>query len=262
MWQEERHQKIRAMLASFGQVSVDRIVEDFGVSRETVRRDLMEMEQAGALRRVRGGAVPVETEDLDFGVRVTQRLREKRAICVAALSLVKSHQTIFMDAGSTTTIMAEVLAGPTGLTDLTVITNSLDVAARLAPAPDDALGDIRVQLLRGAVKRDPLETWGGATVAHVNSYRADIALIAPWSIEASVGAMNHFLHSAEIAEAMVRQSAQVAILADHSKVGVVTRACFCPTAEIDHLVVDARARERPGFDALREAIPHVIVADS
>jgi predicted transcriptional regulator len=116
MWQEERHQKIRAMLASFGQVSIERIVESFGISRQTVRRDLIEMEQSGILRRVRGGAVPIETEDMEFSVRITQRLNEKRAICVAALQLLKSHQTIFMDAGSTTTIMAEVLSGPTGLT--------------------------------------------------------------------------------------------------------------------------------------------------
>ncbi len=48
MWQEERQQKIRSLLAAYGQVSIDRIVEDFGVSRETIRRDFMEMELAGS----------------------------------------------------------------------------------------------------------------------------------------------------------------------------------------------------------------------
>ena len=71
MWQEERHQKIRAQLTAFGLVSIDRIVDDFGVSRETARHDLMEMEQAGELRRV----------------RMTQRLQEKRAIAATALGL-------------------------------------------------------------------------------------------------------------------------------------------------------------------------------
>lgn len=160
MWQEERHQKIKAMLTSFGQVSIDRIVESFGVSRQTVRRDLIDMEQFGILRRVRGGAVPVEAQDKEFSVRITQRLHEKRAICVAALQLLKSHQTIFMDAGSTTTIMAEVLSGPTGLTDLTIITNSLEAASRLAQAHNAQEDGVQVQILRGSVKRDPLETWG------------------------------------------------------------------------------------------------------
>ncbi|MDK8873727.1 DeoR/GlpR family DNA-binding transcription regulator [Paracoccus sp. SSJ] len=260
MWQEERHQKIRAMLASFGQVSIDRIVESFGVSRQTVRRDLIEMEQSGILRRVRGGAVPVETEDMEFSVRITQRLQEKRAICVAALQLLRSHQTIFMDAGSTMTIMAEVLAGPTSLTDLTVVTNSLEAAMRLAQSPQES--GVRVQLLRGPVRRDPLETWGGATVADIYSYHADVALLSPLGIDASLGATYHHLHGAEIAEAMARQSTKTAILADHAKIGVTSRKCVCPTAEIDYLVVDAKARARSGFTELENTVAQLIVAQA
>lgn len=261
MWQEERHQKIRAMLTAFGQVSIDRIVESFGVSRQTVRRDLIEMEQSGLLRRIRGGAVSVETEDMEFSVRITQRLQEKRAICVAALSLLKSRQTIFMDAGSTTTIMAEVLAGPTGLTDLTVVTNSLEAAVRLAQAPGAPDSGIRVQLLRGPVKRDPLETWGGATVADIYGYHADVAFLSPMAVDAAFGAMYHYFHGAEIVEAMARQSTSIAILADHAKIGVTSRICVCPPGEIDYLVVDAKARARPGFAALESAVKQLIVAE-
>lgn len=260
MWQEERHQKIRAMLASFGQISIDRVVESFGVSRQTVRRDLIEMEQSGILRRVRGGAVPVETEDMEFSVRITQRLQEKRAICVAALQLLRSHQTIFMDAGSTTTIMAEVLAGPTGLTDLTVVTNSLEAAMRLAQMPATEERGIHVQLLRGPVRRDPLETWGGATVADIYSYHADVALLSPLGVDAALGATYHHLYGAEIAEAMAHQSAKTAILADHAKIGVTSRKCVCPTGEIDYLVVDAKARTRPEFAALEDTVAQLIVA--
>src|SRR5690606_17557485 len=115
MWQEERHRKIRDRLAAHGRGSVDRIVQEFGVSRETVRRDLMEMELAGELRRVRGGAVPATREDTTFGIRVTLRLQEKRAIAARALGLLQNGMTIFMDAGSTSTTMAEALAGPNGL---------------------------------------------------------------------------------------------------------------------------------------------------
>ncbi len=261
MWQEERHQKIRAMLASFGQVSIERIVESFGISRQTVRRDLIEMEQSGILRRVRGGAIPIETEDMEFSVRITQRLNEKRAICVAALQLLKSHQTIFMDAGSTTTIMAEVLSGPTGLTDLTVVTNSLEVATRLAQTPNNRETGIRVQLLRGPVKCDPLETWGGATFAYIYSYHADIALLSPLGIDAVSGATYHHLYGAEIAEAMARQATKIAILADHAKIGVTSRKCVCPIGEVDYVVVDSKARERPGFAALQEAVAELLLAD-
>lgn len=257
MWQEERHRKIKDQLAAHGRVSVDRIVEDFGVSRETVRRDLMEMELAGELRRVRGGAVPVTREDTTFGIRVTLRLQEKRAIAARALGLLQNGMTIFMDAGSTSTTMAEALAGPNGLTDMTFLTNSVDVARLLT----DPARRFRAVMLAGEFKHDPQETFGSATINDIHRYRADVALLAPWGVDAEMGAMNYFLHGAEIARAMIRNSEKVVILADHSKVGAPARSVFCPVAEMDHLIVDAKARSRPGFDALQAAVPGLIVCD-
>lgn len=257
MWQEERHRKIKDRLAAHGRVSVDRIVEEFGVSRETVRRDLMEMELAGELRRVRGGAVPATREDTTFGIRVTLRLQEKRAIAARALGLLQNGMTIFMDAGSTSTTMAEALAGPNGLTDMTFLTNSVDVARLLT----DPARRFRAVMLAGEFKHDPQETFGSATINDIHRYRADVALLAPWGVDAEMGAMNYFLHGAEIARAMIRNSEKVVILADHSKVGAPARSVFCPVAEMDHLIVDAKARSRPGFGALEAAVPGLIVCD-
>lgn len=261
MWQEERYRRIRDQLATYGQVSIDRIVEDFGVSRETVRRDLMEMEQAGELRRVRGGAVPVTREDTSFRIRVTQRLQEKRAIAAAALRLLQNGLTIFMDAGSTSSIMAEALAGPNGLSDLTIITNAVDVAQQLSRRPGDAVQRFRVVMLAGEFKQDPQETYGSATINDIHRYRADVALLAPWGVDARMGAMNYFLHGAEIARAMVQNAERTLILADHSKVGAPARSVFCPIQDMDHLIVDAQARTRPGFQELEAVVPGLIVAD-
>ncbi len=260
MWQEERQRRIRDQLAAYGRVSIDRITEDFAVSRETIRRDLMEMELAGELRRVRGGAVPLMREDTTFGIRVTLRLQEKRAIAATALALLESGMTIFMDAGSTSTVMAEALAAPHGLTDLNIITNSMDVARLLAERAGEPSRRFRVLMLAGEVKHEPMETHGAATINDIRRYRADVALLAPWGIDARMGAMNYFIHGAEIARAMVGNADRTVILADHSKVGAPARSVFCPVAEIDHLVVDRAARERPEFEALQAAIPGLIVA--
>jgi len=261
MWQEERQQKIRALLAAHGQLSIDKAVDRFGVSRETIRRDLMEMELAGQLRRVRGGAVPVTRENTSFDVRMVVRLQERRAICAAALSFLESGQTIFMDAGATSVTMAEALAGPNGLSDLTVITNAIDVASRLSGQPGSLSRGTRVILLAGEFKTDPMESWGPATINDLQRYHADVALLAPWGVNAVMGAMNHFLHGAEIARAMVRNASRTIILADHSKVGVVSRSVFCPIEEMTHLIVDRKACDKEGFDALRAAVPHLVVAD-
>jgi DeoR family fructose operon transcriptional repressor len=261
MWQEERHRRIRDQLAAHGQVSVDKIVADFGVSRETVRRDLMEMEMAQQLRRVRGGAVTLMREDTNFQIRITLRLQEKRAIAAQALKLLKNGMTIFMDAGSTSTIMAEVLAGQNALTDLTVITNSVEVAALLTATSGMPSRGVEVMMLAGTFKSDPQETFGAATINDVYRHRADVALLAPWGIDVKSGAMNYFLHGAEIARAMIHNAEKTIILADHSKVGAPARSVFCGVEGIDHLIVNAEARSRPGFDALAAAIPGLIVCD-
>lgn len=260
MWHAERHRRIRDRLAAFGRVAIDEITGEFGVSRETVRRDLLEMEGKGALRRVRGGAVPVAREDTSFGVRATLRLQEKRAIANAVLGLLESGMTLFMDAGSTSTVMAETLAAPHGLTGLTIITNAIDVARLLAERPEAPSRNFRVLLLAGEVRHDPMETCGPATINDIRRFRADVALLAPWGIDARMGAMNYFIHGAEIARAMVGNSDRTFVMADHSKVGAPARSVFCPPAEIDVLVTDRASRERPGFDALHDSLRRVLVA--
>lgn len=261
MWQEERYQRIRAQLAAYGRVSIDKIVEDFGVSRETVRRDLKDMEQAGDLRRVRGGAISAGREDTNFRTRITKRVQEKRAIAATTLNLLEDGMTIFMDAGATTHVMAEALAGPTGLKDITVITNSVDVARRLSETAGEATRGFRVLMLPGDFKNDPMETHGEGTINGIDRYHADVALLAPWGVDARLGATNHFLHGAEIARAMVRNSERTFVLADYSKVGRPARAVFCRISEMDHLILDAKAKMRPGFDELAKSVPGLIVAE-
>jgi len=261
MWQEERQQKIREHLAAFGQISIDRIVESFGVSRETIRRDLLEMEQAGELRRVRGGAIPVVRENSSFQVRHTQRRQEKRAIAATALQFLRNGMTIFMDAGSTATVMAETLAGPNGLTDLTIITNAVDVARSLTEQTEERSRRFRVMMLGGEFKQDPMEMTGSVTINDIHRYHADVAIVVPWGIDAVRGASDYHLYGAEIARAMVQNSGQTIILADHSKIGSPARSVFCPPNEIDILITDGKARTHPIFNALLATLPNVVVAE-
>ncbi|GAA4166666.1 DeoR/GlpR family DNA-binding transcription regulator [Shinella granuli] len=261
MWQEERQQKIRDLLAAFGQVSTDRISQSFGVARETIRRDLVEMEQAGELRRVRGGAVPLVREAFSFQVRHTQRLQEKRAIAATALPFLRNGMTLFMDAGSTTTVMSETIAGPNGLTDLTVITNSFDVARNLTEPTGEPSRRFRVLMLGGEFKQDPNETVGAVAINEIHRYQADLAMVVPWGVDAVKGASDFYLYGAEVARAMVQNSGQTMILADHSKIGAPPRTVFCPPDEIDILVTDAKARDNPSFEAILEKLPKVVVAE-
>ena len=251
MWQEERYQRIRALLSSLQQVSTDRIVGELGVSRETVRRDLLELEAMGELRRVHGGAVPVHSEP-PIAERVHTRVKYKRAIARAAAGLVASGQTLFLDAGSTTSVLADELAKLSGLT---IITNSFDVALKVGAAGN---GANQLIMLGGAVGGPVCATAGDITIAEIHRYRADLALLSPVGVDAECGAPNYDLREAEVARAMTANAKQLVLLADFSKIGLCSRVSFCGADRIGHLVTNTSAQKSPAFAALKAAVGNVL----
>ncbi|WP_026987449.1 DeoR/GlpR family DNA-binding transcription regulator [Fodinicurvata fenggangensis] len=257
MWQEERRQRIRSRLATFGHVSVDQVTSEFGVSRETIRRDLLEMEAHGELRRMRGGAIPVaEEREAPYTIRSSVRVKEKRSIAACAARLVESGQTLFLDAGSTTEILSERLSGLSGLT---IITNSLKVASNMTEHESAAAESNRIVLVGGEFNSDPPCTFGDVTINEIGRYHADLALLSPFGLDAGKGATSYDPHEAEVARSMSANATRTAILADHSKIGIVSRISFCPIPEIAHLVVDAKAPQKTGFDAIEALAQDVMV---
>jgi len=253
MWHEERHQRIRNLLATFGRVTVDRLTSEMEVSRETARRDLLEMEAAGELRRVRGGAVALEPRaEAPFTERAQSRLKEKRMIAKAAAALVSSGQSLFLDAGSTTTLLAEALSALSGLT---IITNSIEAALKLSHATAN-----RVVLIGGELRNDPPATVGALAINEIARYRVDFAMLSPYSFDPEQGAGSYEPEEAEVARAMVAHAERVVILADHSKLGLSGRIAYCAPAQVDHLVVDAQARTSAHWPALEQTLADLIVA--
>lgn len=253
MWQEERYQKIRALLSSLQQVSTDRIVGELGVSRETVRRDLLELEAMGELRRVHGGAVPVHSEP-PITERVHTRVKHKRAIARVALGLLSSGQTIFLDAGSTTTVFAHELAKLNGLT---VITNSFDAAMAVGASGGNTN---QVIMLGGAVSGPVSATSGEITIAEIHRYHADVALLSPVGVDAQCGATNFDLREAEIARAMTANAKSLIILADYSKIGLCSRVSYCAADQIDHLITNSNAEKSAAFADLKAAAGNCHIA--
>jgi DeoR/GlpR family transcriptional regulator of sugar metabolism len=251
MWQEERYQRIRALLSSLQQVSTDRIVGELGVSRETVRRDLLELEAMGELRRVHGGAVPVHSEP-PIAERVHTRVKNTRAIARAAAGLVSSGQTLFLDAGSTTSVLADELAKLSGLT---VITNSFDVALKVGAAGN---GANQLIMLGGSVGGPVCATAGDITIAEIHRYRADLALLSPVGVDAEFGATNYDLREAEVARAMAASAKQLVLLADFSKIGLCSRVSYCSADRIDHLVTNTSAQKSPAYAALKSAVGKIL----
>ncbi|SAK79854.1 alkaline phosphatase [Caballeronia glebae] len=259
MWQKDRHQRIRALLSMLGRVSNERIMAELCVSRETVRRDLLDLEEAGALRRVHGGAVP-SGDEAPITERARANVRAKAAIARAAIGIVHDGQTVFVDAGTTTAILADELAK---LANLTIVTNSVDVALRLrgASEPGERVRAMNeVILLGGMLSERAAATTGATTVLDIRRYRADLAMLSPVGIDRQHGASNFDRAEAEIARAMVENADRVAILADHSKIGQRSRITFCAPREIDILVTDRKSGEAADFRALKKTVGDLVLA--
>ena len=254
MWSQERHQKIMSLLQTSQQISTDHLAESLGVSRETVRRDLLELEEQGHIRRVHGGAVlPDPMPEEPFQKRMSLKSREKKVIARAAAGLIKPGQSIFVDAGTTTSALALELAKAGRIS---VITNSFDIASTLRRAKKD----VDVVLLGGKIVSDVPGTYGELTLSEIARFQVDIAFLSSVSVSAEQGAADFDLHEAEVARAMSEHAEKIVVLADSSKLGLTSRVQYCPCERINTLVTDHGAAPEVISALERAGIGRVVTA--
>ena len=233
-----RKAQLAAYVADTGQVTVGELAERFGVSIDTVRRDLDQLSADGVLVRTYGGAVSLSTiprTDSAVDQRLTQQEDEKEKIAALAAALVQDGSTIMINGGTTTLALARSLRQHR---DLTVATNNLLVPAALPPT---AIRDIYV--FGGAVRSLTLATIGPVSFRAGSGAELDVscdlALIGVGAVAADAGYMTSNLAEAAMMQEMISRAARVAILADSSKFG---RRLFAQVSELgsaDYLITDA-----------------------
>ncbi|MFA9430676.1 DeoR/GlpR family DNA-binding transcription regulator [Egicoccus sp. AB-alg2] len=235
MYAEERRQVIVDRARRDGRVEVARLAADFAVTTETVRRDLTELEAAGLLRRVHGGAIPVERLRHEAAVveRAARMAAEKARIAKAALAHVPHDATLLLDAGTTTQALAAALPDDR---DLTVVTNSLPIATELAPRPR-----IRLHLLGGRVRERTLATVDDWTLRTLRDLTPDVAFVATNGLSVAGGLTTPDPSEAGVKRAMVEAGRRVVLLADHSKLEQDHFVRFADVADVDVLITDAQA---------------------
>ena len=203
MLQQERFHRIQALLSQLQRLSTERVMSELNISRETARRDIIELEALGLAKRVHGGIISIEpTSEAPLTIRTTQRAKEKRAIARTAIQQLSAGQTVFIDSGSTTSIVAEELRTLSGLT---IITNSLHVVMNLTMAMETETLNHEIILLGGRVHQRP-QTQGDLVIREIYRYKADIALLSPVGVCPQHGISSFYTEEANIAQAMVQQS--------------------------------------------------------
>jgi DeoR family fructose operon transcriptional repressor len=230
VYAEERQQAIAGLVTQRGRVAVTAVAEHFGVTTETVRRDLAVLERAGMLRRVHGGAVPAGTLTM-----TEPALGEaKRRIAAAALSLLPgNHGSVIFDGGSTTAALAELVPGDR---PLVTVTNSVPIAARLAGSPG-----VELHLLGGRVRGITHTAVGESTVRALADLRTDVVFLGTNGISSGHGFSTPDAAEAAVKQAMARAGQRVVVLGDSSKIGREHLVRFATVEDVDVLVTDDEA---------------------
>ncbi|MEM5528529.1 DeoR/GlpR family DNA-binding transcription regulator [Gammaproteobacteria bacterium AS21] len=232
MWPKERHQRILSLLSNNQLVSANDLAGLLEVSRETVRRDLLELEKKGFVNRVHGGAVlPNKEHEAPFENRRDKQIRAKQNIARKAVTLIPPGSSIMVDAGTTTSAFGQALAQLSGIM---VITNSIDIAQTIKTSGSD----IELVLLGGHMISDVPATYGELTLSEIARFNVDLAVIAPVAVHVDQGAFSFALQEAEIARTMIAQARENIILCDQTKLGTTSRVRIAQTNDINNIVTD------------------------
>ncbi len=253
MFPHERQQEILRQARVHGRVDVVTLAEALDVTTETVRRDLTVLERAGVVRRVHGGAIPVERLGFEpaLAARDAVMVAEKERIAKAAVAEVPDEGVILLDAGSTTTRLADAL--PTNR-DLTVVVNSPPLATRLAGRPH-----LSVIILGGRVRGRTLaavDDWGWHPLRQMC---IDVAFMATNGYSFEHGLTTPDPAEAAMKREMIAAARRVVLVADHTKFGNDYFACFGSLTQIDMLITDSGLDESLAND-IAGAGPRVVRA--
>ncbi len=248
----ERRQALVDAVRIRGRLEVTAAAAELSTSTETIRKDLVVLEEQGMLRRVHGGAVQVQplTFEPDVSSR-TENRDEKHRIAKRALEEVPQGGAIFIDAGSTTQVFAELLVGTPGLQ---VFTNGLNVAGALARKRF-----LNCYTLGGRVRPNSLGEVGALANRLFADYRFDIAFVGTNAASFDRGLCTPDPEEAAVKRLIISTSDRVVLLADHTKFGRESLVKYANLDELD-LVITGIELDPDHLATLTEAGVETVLA--
>jgi DeoR family transcriptional regulator of aga operon len=244
--------RIMERLSENGNVDVVDLAGALDVSVATVRRDLQALHEQRLLERTHGGAVSISTlAELPMRYRGSRRRDEKQRIAHAALAHVRDGMSVALTGGSTTTEVARALLART---DLTIVTNAVNIAAELAVRQD-----IRLVVTGGVARAASFELVGPLAEHVLEQINVDVAFIGVDGISARGGLTTHREVEAHTNRTMLERADRVFVVADSSKIGrtLLARIAGCEDAGGLITTVGADPAEREAIAAAGVAIEEV-----
>ncbi|PYV16853.1 MAG: DeoR/GlpR transcriptional regulator [Acidobacteria bacterium] len=231
---EERRRAIIELVNQHGRVLVQELGHRFGTSQVTIRKDLEVLHSQGLLHRTHGGALPLTSGALlDPSLREKEKLhrREKLRIGQAAARLVKESQSVVLDSGTTTSMIARELRM---LDKLTVITNAVNIAADLAGT------SIEVILTGGLLRENSFSLVGPLAEDSLRRLTADILFLGVDGFDVHFGLTTPNLLEAKVNRVMVEIARRTVVVCDSSKFGRRSLSLIVPPTEVQQTITDSR----------------------
>ena len=225
-----RQELILSLTETQGFVTIDGLAESFGVSAQTVRRDIIALAEAGLLQRFHGGAGPPaagEALRLDHRRKRGLAVEEKRRVAAQAAALTPAGAALFLDVGTTMEMTAEALNAREGLT---IFTSSMRVALALDPARHE------VRVLGGRVAGRDGSLCGEEVMLALSGLRLDLAMIACSAIDPRGRVLDFDLGKIAVKRAAMRAAERAFLLATPSKRGRSARAEVARVADFAALL--------------------------
>ncbi len=233
MLPSQRRQAILAEIRARHAVSAEALARRYGVSVETIRRDLRSLQRQGLLERVYGGATTpsVRSSEGSFTARCTRNLERKQAIAALAAGLIEPDETLILDVGTSALAVARAL--PATFRGR-VLTSSVPVAMELS-----ARDGIELLLCGGQVRAGDAACSGAHAEAFFAEFYADRAFLGSGGVHLEAGLTDYYPAEVIIRRTIIAHSAASYVLADSSKLGVIAVHRVCPLDRVTAIITNA-----------------------
>ncbi len=229
----QRQTIIQDRLKSSGRVLAADLAKEFGVSEDTIRRDLRDMAAAGLCERVYGGALPLAPGGTSLATRLHESADRKHALAIAAIGVIREGMTIFFDASSTNLAIAQALPGEI---KLTAVTNTPVIAAALMEK-----AAIEIIMIGGKIDRQVGASVGAVAQREMATLRPDLCILGACGIDAGAGITAFEYEDAAFKRLAVQQSAEVLVAVTADKIGTSAPHAVIPAQQCTTLVVESGA---------------------
>ncbi|MEQ8400344.1 MAG: DeoR/GlpR family DNA-binding transcription regulator [Roseitalea porphyridii] len=239
MYLTPRHTAIIDRAKQDGRVTVEELAAEFGVTPQTIRKDLNDLCDQRHLTRIHGGALyPSGIENMQYEARRKIAADEKAAIGRAAARLIPDSASLFINIGTTTEAVSRALLDHNGLM---VITNNINVANRMRVYPS-----IEVVIAGGVVRGSDGGIVGEAAVDFIRQFKVDYAVIGASAIDQDGALLDFDFREVKVAQAIIANARHVILVADSTKFERTAPVRIGHLSQVDTFITD-----QCGFKAIR-----------